>query len=193
MNEWLNWIWLCIHGDKKKVQHNASGRSRRVPMIYLCAASRKKLNSYCGMAVIIVNSCKHPKVDRLLFIAISISGPPSPHTNTALYWFSQKPLPRHQIPLLPQLELEVPPHSRYNKRQFHLRDIPPNTRSRSIAERNESRLLLLSQVFRIPTVRVKDVGIEAWIVGRVPDRRKMVDRVGRDREDGALGKMVIED
>ena len=107
--------------------------------------------------------------------------------------FPQEAFPRHQLALLPQLELKIPRHSRYDERQFHLRDVPANARSRAVAERDESPLLLAGQMFWVPTVRVEDVGIKGWIVGRIPDRREMVDCVGRDGENGALGEMVVAD
>ena len=48
-------------------------------------------------------------------------------------------------------------------------------------------------MFWVPAVRVKDVGIEGWIIGWIPDRREMVDCVGGDGEDGTLGEMMIAD
>ena len=107
--------------------------------------------------------------------------------------FPQEAFPRHQLALLPQLELEIPPHGRYDERQFHLRDVPSDARSSSVAERDECPLLLFGQMFWVPTIRIEDVGIKGWIVGWIPDRREMVDRVGGDGEDGALGKIVVAD
>ena len=107
--------------------------------------------------------------------------------------FPQEAFPRHQLAFLPQLKLEIPPHGRYDERQFHLRDVPSNTRSRSVTERDECSLLLFGQMFWVPAVRVEDFRIKGWIVGWIPDRREMVDCVGGDGEDGALGEMVIAD
>ena len=45
----------------------------------------------------------------------------------------------------------------------------------------------------MPAVRVEDFGVEGGIVGRVPDGGKVVDGVGGDGEDGALGEMVVVD
>ena len=46
-------------------------------------------------------------------------------------------------------------------------------------------------MFWSPAVRVENVGVKCWVIGRVPDGGKMVDCVGGDGEDGALGEMVV--
>ena len=53
--------------------------------------------------------------------------------------------------------------------------------------------LFLGEVFLVPAVGVEDVRVEGWVVVGVPDGRRVVDGVGRDREDGALWEMVVAD
>lgn len=48
-------------------------------------------------------------------------------------------------------------------------------------------------MFWFPAVWVEDVGVERWIIGRVPDGGKMVNCVCRNGEDGALREMVVAD
>ena len=42
----------------------------------------------------------------------------------------------------------------------------------------------------VPAVRVEGVGVEGGVVGGVPDGGEVVDCVGGDGEDGALGEVV---
>lgn len=121
-----------------------------------------------------------------------LCGPPS-HTHTTADRFPQKAFPGHQFPLLPQLEFESPRHGRHDQGQLHLRHIPTHARSWPVAERDECSFLLLGQVVWVPAVGVEDVRIEGRVVGGVPDGGEVVDRVGGDGEDGALGEMVVAD
>lgn len=118
---------------------------------------------------------------------------PLPHTNPTLNRLPQKALTRPKPPLLPQLELIPPPHSRHNERKLHLRDVPSHTRPRPIRKRYERPFLLLCQVFRVPAVGVEEVGVEGGFVGGVPDGGEVVDGVGGDGEDGALWEVVVAD
>ena len=74
---------------------------------------------------------------------VSIPSTPPPHAHAAGNRFPQEALPRHQFALLPQFEFKSPRHSRHDKSQFHLRDVPSHARSRTVAERDECALLLL--------------------------------------------------
>ena len=48
----------------------------------------------------------------------------------------------------------------------------------------------MRQVSLIPAIRIEEVGVESGVVGGVPDGGGVVDCVGRDGKDCALGKVV---
>ena len=127
------------------------------PRAHRRAKNRRVIMSY-GIVMLVssnISSITHP--------------PPPSHTDTTCSRLPQEAFPSHQLSPLPQFELKSSPNRSRDKRQFHLRDIPPYARSWSIRKRNERSLLLLGQVYWVPAVGVEEVGIEGGIVGGVPD------------------------
>src|SRR6478735_675196 len=94
-------------------------------------------------------------------------------------------LPQESLPglhnILSQANIISLNPSSSNKSHLHLSQIPSDTRSRSIAEGDESSLLLIGQV--LPTLRLELISV------RTPDFSRVVNRISGNAENGTGAKV----